>query len=208
MKIRTLLAVALLAPAVALAAPASKGAKPPAKEAAVEGSQGSTDGLSLGGFLGYETDSLAGVSLRVDGELPFRELSPQLKLSWVGSIGYSRLTKDVSFFGIGLSTTANILKVIPSARFTLPINSELSVFGDAGLGLYYARVSSETFDIFLGEKVSGTDSRVSLLMRLGVGGWYAVNPKLRVGAMLEFDPYFGDFDQNTFIFQIGAMFGM
>jgi hypothetical protein len=199
MKLRTLVAALVLAPAVALAAPAQDSSQP----------AGGAPGLSLGGFLGYETDTLSGLSLRVDGELPYRPLGPQLKLSWVGSIGYSHLTKDEDFFGVSLKTTANVLKFVPAARFTLPLSPAFSVFGDAGLGLYYVRETAETtVDIFTGEKVSSTASRVSVLMRFGVGGWYVVNPKLRLGAMLELDPYFGDFDQTTFLLQIGAMFGL
>ena len=147
MKLRSLVAVALLAPAVALAAPTAgtksttkAGARTtstPAKPAASSSSGSSTDGtplagLEVGGFIGYETDDLSGLSLRFDGEVPFRELSPQVKLSLVGSFGYSHLTWDPVPWA---KFTANVFKFVPAARFTLPLNEQFSVFGDAGLGL-------------------------------------------------------------------------
>jgi hypothetical protein len=50
------------------------------------------------------------------------------------------------------------------------------------------------------------------MMRLGVGAWYQVNPQLKLGAILEIDPVFGDFgfsgadSQSLFSIQVGGMF--
>ena len=77
--------------------------------------------------------TLDGVALRVDGELPFQELSPQVKLSLVGSIGYIVRRTTTRFGG---DITANLLKIVPAARFSFPVNPQLTLFGDAGLGLY------------------------------------------------------------------------
>jgi opacity protein-like surface antigen len=210
MKLRSLLAVALVAPVAALAAQPT-GSKPASKPAASAPAKSSPapapaaasplGGLEVGGFVGYETDDASGLSLRADAELPFRRLAPQLKLSWVGSIGYSYLTEDISFG----SFSANVLKFIPAARFTVPLSPEFDVFGDAGLGFYYAWWKTETNVPFFGN-VSSTDSTFNLMMRLGVGAWYHVNPQIKVGVLFEFDPYFGDFDQNTLLVQAGAMF--
>ena len=144
MKLRSLLALALFAPAAVLAAPAAKApaaktAAAPAKSAAAPASSSPMQGLEVGGFIGYETDDVSGLSLRLDAELPFRDLSPQVKLSFVGSIGYSRLT-DSQF---GVDFTANVLKFVPAARFTMPVNPQFSVFGDAGLGLAYVGAKVE-----------------------------------------------------------------
>lgn len=207
MKLSKLLAVALLAPAVALAAPAKKPA--PATPAASSTSSSGLPGLEVGGFLGYETADFSGISLRLDGELPFRDLSPEVKLSLVGSLGYSRLSWDIPFGDV----TANLLKIVPAARFTLPLNPQFALFGDAGLGLAYVSVKVEQNVPFFGN-VSASDSSLNLMMRLGVGAWYYVNPQLKLGAMLELDPIFGDFgtstggvsSQNTFLIQVGGMF--
>lgn len=210
MKLAKLVAVALLAPAVAFAAPASTSKPKSATGSARPASSSSTagtalEGLEVGGFLGYETDDLSGLSLRLDGELPFRELTPQVKMSLVGSLGYSRLTWDEP----GWKLTANVIKLVPAARFTMPLNEQFSVFGDAGLGLAYVRGKIE---YPAGTFADRTDSTINLMMRLGVGAWYQANPQLKLGAMLELDPIFGDFgfsgadSQTTVLIKVGAMF--
>jgi len=205
MKLRSLFAIALaalLVPAAASAAPVKAAPAKAVKAAAPTATSSASpfDSLTVGGFVGYESDDLGGIALRLDGEIPFKALSPQVSMSWVGSIGFSHLSDDVP----GGSVTANILKIIPAARFTFPVNPQLSIFGDAGLGLYYVSMKTE-FDAPF-NYLNVTDSETSLMMRIGGGLWYAVNPTTRIGAAIEFDPYFGDFDQSTFIVQGGAMF--
>ena len=214
MKIRTLLAVALLAPAVALAAPASKSSAAPAASSSPTAGT-ALEGLEVGGFIGYETADLSGLSLRLDGELPFRTLTQPgattpVKLSWVGSLGYSYLTWDPI---PSAKMTANVFKLVPAARFTMPVNEKFSVFGDAGLGLAYISTSVD-FASWTGLG-SASDSSLNIMMRLGVGAFYQVNPQFRVGGMLELDPVFGNYgysgngigkSQNTFLIQAGGMY--
>jgi hypothetical protein len=200
MKARSLLAVvlaALLVPAAALAAPRSA----PAKASAPTTSPG-IEGLSVGGFIGYETDDLSGLSLRLDGEMPFRALAPQVNLSWVGSFGFSYLTWET--FGADLS--ASVIKLIPAARFSFAVNPQVTLFGDAGLGLYYASVNLDIPDSPFKDAFEDELGGLGLMMRIGGGAFFELNEKTRLGAMLEFDPYFGDFDQSTFLVQAGAMF--
>lgn len=205
MKIRSLLAVALLAPTMAFAAPV----KPAAKSTSAAASSGSAnvfDGLQLGGFVGYEADEVSGISLRVDGEVPFRALSPQVNLSWVGSFGYSRLAKD--------PVTVNLVKIVPAARFSFPLSREVSLFADGGLGFYYASMKVEfpAFGVpgtlFYEPAFTAKDSEFSLMMRIGGGAFYQLNEKTKIGAMIEFDPLFGDADLSTFLIQGGVMFRM
>jgi hypothetical protein len=195
MKARSLFAVALaavLVPALATAAPRS-GAQPASRGSMM-------NSLWAGGFLGYETDDLDGIALRADVEVPFTALAPQVNLSWVGSLGYSRLTDDLPG---NIDVTANIFKIIPAARFSFPVAPQLTIFADAGLGLYYANIDVDRSPFF------GTgfdDDELSIMMRFGGGAWFDVNERTRIGAAIEFDPYFGDFDQTTFILQAGVMF--
>jgi opacity protein-like surface antigen len=167
--------------------------------------------LSVGGFVGYETDDASGLTLRLDGEMPFQALSPKINLSFVGSIGYSRLGIDQSDFKY------NLFRIIPAARFTMPVNEQLSLYGDAGLGLYHARFSYEFVDYrWVGpgpydyalakDKVS--DSTTGFLMRFGVGGFFKVNEQLKLGAELDLIPHFGDYDQTSFNILVGAMFAL
>jgi opacity protein-like surface antigen len=215
MKVRSLLAVALLTPTLAFAAqPAAPKSAPQAKSSAAAPAAQSAPasqagGLELGGFIGYETDDVSGIALRLDGELPFKALSPQVRMSWVGSIGYSHLTESVPYGDF----TSNMIKIVPAARFTLPINPQFDVFGDVGLGLAYVSAKVETNIPFFGS-TSTSDSSLNVMMRFGAGAWFHVNPQLKVGAMLEFDPIFGDYgfsgasSQNTFNILAGAMFRM
>jgi hypothetical protein len=190
MKIRTLIAVALLAPAAAFAAPKSTSAEP------------SSSGLELGGFVGYESDDLSGLALRLDGELPFQNLSPQVKLSFVGSIGYSHL----SWEEFGFTVTSNLWKIVPAARFTIPVAPQFDVFGDVGLGLAHASISAPGF----------SSSSTNLMMRFGAGGWYHVNPQIKLGAMIDLDPIFGNYgtdnayskSQTFWNLLVGAMFAL
>jgi hypothetical protein len=200
MHVRSLLVVAL---AALLSAPlaASAQARPAARSASAPSA------LAVGGWLGYETGDLDGVALRLEGELPFQQLTPEIALSFVGSAGYSRLSEDL---GGGFDITANILKLVPAARFTLAVTPELSLFGDGGLGLYYASVTADTVDLdpvtFQFRRREVSDSNVGLMMRLGVGAFFRVNPQLRLGGALVLDPMFGDYDDSTFTVQVGLSY--
>jgi opacity protein-like surface antigen len=190
---RSLLVLALLGPAEALAA-----ARPP----------------WAGLLVGYEAADFAGLSLRVDGELPVRSLGPKVVLSLVGSLGYSRLTWDPGF---DVEARAGVIKVVPAARLTVPLAARLSVFGDAGLGL--AHVSTE-IDFPATANAAGlpdsSSSTFNALVRVGAGAWYQVTEPVRLGVLLELDPILGDFgfrssgvvtggSQSTLLVQAGLM---
>jgi opacity protein-like surface antigen len=232
MTLGPLLALALLAPAAALAA-SSAGANPPAtpgKRTAAPAAKpapakpapaspapakaGTTPRPEVGGFVGYETADFAGPSLRLDGELPVRELPRQVRLSLVGSAGYSRLSWDAGF---GVKGTANVFKLVPAARFTLPLAPRLSGFADAGVGLAHVRARIDfppaTNALGYGDV---NDSTTNLILRLGVGAWYQLTDRVKAGALLELDPILGDFgfrssallasgSQTTFLLQVGLM---
>lgn len=194
---RLIVGIALLAAGSASAAP------PPSSP-----STGSAlEGLEVGGLVGYEADTVSGLSLRVDGALPFRDLSPQVKLSLVGSLGYSRLSEGVLYGDF----TSNVFKIVPAARLSVPLNPRLSLFGDVGVGLAFVSAKVETNVPFLGRS-SSSASTVNLMMRFGAGTWYRVSPKLALGAMLELDPIHGDYgfsgrpSQTTFLVMGGAMY--
>jgi hypothetical protein len=194
MAVRTCLAIAvLLMSRTAAAAPAAPPEKVP---------------LAVGGLVGYETDNVSGLTLRLDGELQFRELGSQLKLSWIGSVAYSHLTESVPPFS---ELKSDVIKAVPAARIALPLSPQFDVFGDVGLGLAYVTARLESHVPFFGDtNTSGHTANV--MMRFGAGAWFHVNPQLRVGAMLEFDPIFGDYgfsgasSQNTFNILAGAMY--
>jgi hypothetical protein len=202
MHVRTPVALAvaaLLAAPFSASAQARRGTKTQTTPAA--GATTTGGGLSVGGFVGYESGDLAGLSLRVDGELPFQQLTPQIALSFVGSIGYTHFSEDVAFGDIKF----NIFKLIPAARFTLPVNPQIDVYGDAGLGLYYYSFTSTQNIPFFGT-VKDTGSGTGLMMRIAAGGFFKVNPKTRIGAEIGLLPYFNKIDTTDFSIMAGAMF--
>jgi hypothetical protein len=189
MTVRPLLAVALaavLVPSVALSQSRGAGRTTAAGDA-----------LSIGGWLGYEMGDADGFQLRADAELPFQQITPQVKLSFVGSLGYTFGSYDA----FGEDVSVDRLKIVPAARFTLPVNPQLSLFGDAGLGFHYTRVS---FDNPFGGDLD--DSEFGLMLRFAAGAFFEVNPQLRVGGQIVLDPMFGDYDDTTFALMVGAMF--
>jgi Outer membrane protein beta-barrel domain len=191
---------ALLAVPSAGSAQAKRGTR---TQAAAPAGATAPGALTVGGFIGIETGDLSGFALRVDGELPFQRLSPQVNLSLVGSLGYTHFGKDIPFGTIRY----NIVHVIPAARFTLPVNPQFDVYGDAGLGLYYYSGTAKTTVPFFGT-VEDSTSGVGLMMRFAVGGFYHVSPKLRLGAELGLLPYFNKVDTNDWSLLVGAMFAI
>jgi opacity protein-like surface antigen len=202
MHIRTPLAVAL---AALLAAPLGAHAAPAKKPTTTRAQAGApAQNLSAGGFVGFELGDADGFALRFDGEMPFQKLSPQVALSFVGSLGYSRFSEEVGF----IDASTNLFKIIPAARFTLPLNPQLDVYGDAGLGLYYFSSSFEATVPGFGTVDAGDDSGFGFMLRLGAGGFYKVNPQLKIGAELGLSPYFGDVDTTNFTIMGGVMFAL
>ncbi len=195
-----------LAAAALLAAPLAASAQATKTRASTTRATGTAtaagDGLSVGGFIGFETGDLTGLALRADAELPFQQISPQVKLSLVGSLGYTHFGKDIPFGDI----TFNVVQLVPAARFTLPVNPQLDLYGDGGLGLYFYHFSSK--QTFFGVAANDSGSGLGLLMRLAVGGFYKVSPQLKLGAELGVLPYFNKIDTTDVTIMVGAMFAM
>ncbi len=200
MHFRTLFAVTLTAlltvPSVG-SAQAKRGTGTKAQSAR-SSAPASSKAFSVGGFVGYEWGDADGFQLRLDGEMPFQQLTPQVSLSFVGSVGYTRGSYDF-FAG---DVTVSRFKIVPAARFSIPLNPQFTVFGDAGLGLHYTSVDFN-YDFF---GVDTSDSDISFLLRLGAGGFFQVNPRMRVGGSLVVDPMFGDYDDTTFALLVGLMY--
>jgi opacity protein-like surface antigen len=203
MHVRSLLAVAL---AALLAAPASARAetkKPsqgkssaPAKTAPATSSPAAS-AYSIGGWIGYEMGDQDGLQLRGDFLVPYQKLSPQSALSFVGSVGYSRLTDS----GAGVDVTVNLLKLVPAARLTFPINAQLDLFADAGLGLYIAWASTD-----FPNGVTSDSSDVGFMLRIGGGGLYKLSPRTQIGAALVIDPMFNAVEDVTFSILAGVTY--
>jgi outer membrane protein with beta-barrel domain len=154
--------------------------------------------VRIGAYIGFESGDWDGLALRFDGEVPIQRLAPNLMLSGVGSVGFSHLTLSSS----GFDSTVNRFDIIPAARLTLDATPQFSLYGDAGLGLYYARLNVDS------PFGSGNTSDFSVKMRFGVGGFFAVNPQLDLGGELALQPHFGDYGDTTFTIMVAGRFRM
>ena len=134
----------------------------------------------VGAAVGAEFGDLDGVALRGDVVVPLQQLDRQTTLSFVGLAG-------LTLFSEG-DVDATVFKLVPAARLSLDLAPQFTVYGDAGLGLYFADVDFGPF---------GDDSEVGLVMRFAAGGLVAITPTVKVGAELALNPYFGDYDDNT-----------
>ncbi len=94
----------------------------------------------------------------------------------------------------------------PARRFTLPVAPQISLYGDAGLGLYYGSFTSKWS--FFGTNYEVSDSNFGFMMRFGVGGFYELNPQTKLSAEISLLPYFGDVDTTTWTLGVGAMFAL
>ncbi len=212
MHVRSLFAVAvaalLVGPATvhAQAKKSSSTKAAPAKAAPAPTAAVQTN--SIGGWIGYEMGDLDGLQLRGEYVMPYQKLSPQVALSFVGAIGYSYLTTSTATPFGDADTTANVLKFVPAARFSMPVAPQFTLFGDAGLGLYWASVNVKTPAGFGLGTTSASSSDVGFMLRFGVGGFYKLNPKMQIGASLYLDPMFGGYEDNTFTILAGLAYAL
>lgn len=148
--------------------------------------------LRVGGLAGFDfTDGETGVGLRVDGELPIQPIGPRIDLGVVGSLGFTRFS-DSTRTAIGkYSQSTNIVKLVPAARFVMPLAPQLRGYADAGLGLYWAR---SAIDTPLGDT---STSGVGVTMRFAAGGLYDVTDRLGLGGELGWNPFLGDYSDDT-----------
>jgi hypothetical protein len=155
--------------------------------------------LSVGGLVGLEfANGETGFSLRADGEWPFSMLTPKLVLSGVGSLGWTNFGESAG----GVDVSTNIFKLVPAARLTFPVAPQLDVYGDAGLGLYLARSSID----FPGSIPDSSDSGFGVTLRFAAGGFYEAAPRLRIGAELGVNPFFGDLSDTLISLMVGVMY--
>jgi outer membrane protein with beta-barrel domain len=184
----SLLLAFVAAAAVALPSLASAQARRPAG--------GGFSGFGI--LIGFEDSKYDnGLALRLDGEIPLQALSPVVRMSLVGSLGYTRFSFNPGgFFGTE-SETLNIFKVTPALRFTFGNHPMIRPYADAGIGLHYARLSVPCFDQF-GNLGTCSDSDVSAHLRFAGGLTFQISPGLGLGAEVDLIPYFGKVDDNTF----------
>lgn len=197
-------AVARVVPASGVIRRPPEHAAPPSPGDARAGARG---GFGLGGFAGYEAANVSGLSCRLDGVLPVLDVGPRVSLGAVLSLGYSRLTDRIGL----MSLAADVFKLVPAARFTVPLGTRFSVFADLGFGVAVVSARLASVDPAVVTVTEPSDRSVNAMARVGVGAWFHATRRLALGAMAELDPIFGDFAyagaaaQSTFLVQGGMM---
>jgi opacity protein-like surface antigen len=162
--------------------------------------------MQVGTLIGFEDGSgNTGIALRVDGEWYWQALAPQVRLSFVGSVGFSHWTYNAGFFQTP-NSSLSIFKFTPALRFSFGNSPTIRPYGDAGLGLHYATFSIKERDPFTGNVFTASDSDVSAHLRFAGGILFHVSPGLALGAEIDFIPYFGSVDDNTFSLMFQASF--
>jgi opacity protein-like surface antigen len=178
-------------------------AAPAAAEAQAPGS----GGFQLGGLVGFDLGDLDGFSLRGDGQFELARLAPNVTLSGVGSVGFTRVAESASGSFLGDSYDIDVslifLEFIPAARLTLEATPQLGFYGDLGLGIFWGRFKYDADEF--GEY---DDSEVSVAMRLGAGVEFAITPTAKLVGEMAYHPRFGDFGMDTFSIMAGAKFSL
>lgn len=182
--------------AVALSIPAAAEAQT-RRATTGRSSDGQEGSLHLGLLVGPEFASGdTGIALRGDISTVLSHLAPNVRLDGVFSLGYTHF----SFGPRDFDATANIVRLVPAARFVFPIAPAVQLYGDAGLGLYFGSLS------FGSGFNRGSDNLFGINMRFAGGALFDVAPNIRLGAELGLNPYFGDFDDTTTTLMFAAQF--
>lgn len=184
--------LALLTPAVAAAQSRRPAAPPPAAGSSSTRPDGIDFAVLAGGEWGGS--GYGALRLRGDAELDLRrELAPGFRLGGVLSIGLSRYSSDfgmVDPYGgtaMNAHSSATSLDVVPALRVHFAPAPRFDLYGDAGLGLGYTSASYEVTGVGAGGAYAvagGFGSGVFVMARLGAGGFYQVDDRLKVGAEL------------------------
>ena len=183
--ILVLLAIGLAGPALAQT---TRRAPPPASS--------SSQATRVGPLMGIEFfDGDSGLALRGDAQVPLSRLSPTVNLDGVLSAGLSFV--DAGPFDV------TIFKLVPALRLTAPLTPTVGLYGDLGLGLYYASIDDDR--LFLQD--DDDDSDVGLQMRVAGGIFADISPTVRLGGELGINPYLaGDLDETSVSLMFSAMF--
>lgn len=204
---RTTLALALALSALALAPARASAAQ------SVAASSGPNRWALLLGFEDFGGD--AGLQLRGDLEFAQRPLSPVVGFSIVGSLAYSHWGDSHGYdpyYGRGWEWSADLAKLVGSARFSFGRSSFIRPYADVGLGLYYASTSGTSgygWDPYYGYyALDYSDSTIGLLLRLAGGATFQLSPAFALGVELGVHPYMGHFPDTSTSLMASATFRM
>jgi opacity protein-like surface antigen len=195
-------------------APAARTPAAPAQHGPAAAQAWSGDGSLIGqleyeGSLGlavpFESGVDAGFKLSAGGFYGLQTLKPGLVLQIGGSIGWT-----YNGYASPLDGSLNTIDLIPTARLRYAVDRKLFVYGDGGLGLGFVHASVTVPGLppippfFPGSPpTTATSTDVALLIKLGGGIGYEIQPRLA----LVFEPAFNIYLKSGSITQFTMMAG-
>lgn len=182
---RALSRITLAAALAALLAPAAAAAQSRGDGPAVRGAA----------LVGLEQGDWDGLAVRLDGEVDLQRLSPEMVLTAIGAVGYSRLSEDFR----GYDQSVDAFSIVPVARLRFDVTRDMGLYADGGLGIYLAQVTTEFDD---GRELDDTD--MGFMARLAVGGFLWAGGNVRFQLELGASPHFGDYSDTPFHILVGA----
>ena len=163
-----------LAPKIARAAPMTSG------------SNSDIGAVSAGGTVGFQTgDGLTQFRLTGEGQYGLLRLAPQVELDLAGHLGLL----------VGDSVTT--FEIVPEARVRYILDSNLSIYGDGGLGLAFASFSVGPV----------SSSETWGLLRFAGGVEYKLTPHVvLIGEPVGLNIYFGTGSGFQYGLAAGALY--
>ncbi len=149
-------------------------------------------GAGLGASFGMGDEDYSALTVRIDAQRSYRELSPQARLDLVVSLGMSH-PADSATVPIGfdpylgtlrtaeITWDANVLELVPAARISYAASPTVAFYADGGLGLTYTatRVDLPPEAEVLGLS-GGPGDGAGAVLRIGGGLLWTPSPAVRV----------------------------
>jgi hypothetical protein len=156
--------------------------------------------LEVGGAVGlaipFESGINTGFKLNAAGFYGFQQVAPNMLLQLGGNLGWT-------YHGAPAPVDGSFMffDFLPTARLRMTLNDKLFAYGDGGLGLAVARASVTI--PFFGTR-SSTDA--ALLIKLGGGVGYDLNPQLSLVGEPALCIYVKDGSTTELTLMVGALY--
>jgi opacity protein-like surface antigen len=155
----------------------------------------------LGLAIPFESGVNTGFKLAAGAFYGLQTLKPGLVLQVGGSIGWT-----YNGFASPLDGSINTIELLPTARLRMAVQPKLFVYGDGGLGLAFVheKITIPGFFGFPGASSSATDA--ALLLKLGAGIGYELQPNLSLVFEPAFNIYVKSGSMTQFTMMVGALY--
>ncbi len=155
----------------------------------------------LGLAVPFESGVNAGFKLAGGAFYGLQTLKPGLVLQVGGTVGWT-----YNGYASPIDGSLNSIDLLPTARLRLAVQPRLFVYGDGGLGLAFVHYKA-TISLYPGGpsfSSSGTDT--ALLVKLGGGVGYDIQPNLSLTFEPAFNIYLKSGSMTQFTMLVGALY--